>query len=303
MSTLLFQFNKLTAVHNIEITREFTWFIVTNEGLISAEEQNRFTNEYEITETEEEKSKDHQDYQVKDEEGFIFSIKQATMKKSVQKIKEIIVEELNPTNYSEVVNQSLIKSLDQFDFQSDPVEDENKRKEEIIHCLFPCPLEILQNREKHQRIGYREKLHVFKYYGYDRMPLSAIQRLTRLRRQTIRKIIKNFEGNPGAQRLVFSKYGNNLLNSDLVGQSIEEYLESEKRPVCRKDIATHLKRNLNICISSNKIGTYLKKKGYSYKKASSRPTDLDVERQQLWGYLFSIKVSKLLLWDTILVNI
>ena len=52
MLTLLFQFNKLTAVHNIEIIRGFTWFIATNEGLILAEEQNRFTNEYEITETE-----------------------------------------------------------------------------------------------------------------------------------------------------------------------------------------------------------------------------------------------------------
>ena len=176
-------------------------------------------------------------------------------------------------------------------------------KEEIIHCLFPCPLEILQNREKHQRIGYREKLHIFKYYGYDRMSLSAIQRFTRLLWQTIRKIIKNFEGNPGVQRLVFSKYGNNLLNSDLVRQSIEEYVESEKRPECRKDIATHLKQNLNICITSSKKGIYLKKKEYSYKKSNSRPTDLDVERQKLWGYLFSIKVSKLLLWDTILVNI
>ena len=86
--------------------------------------------------------------------------------------------------------------------------------------------------------------------------------------------------------------------------AIKEHLKTTKHTLNAKEITKYLNNSLNLAYSVSFIRTIMKSQmRLSYKRVKSRPNGVDLDRLNSIRSLFTIKFSRLIDRDTLLVNI
>ena len=98
--------------------------------------------------------------------------------------------------------------------------------------------------------------------------------------------------------------GIKIFHSKQIADSVQRFVMCQETPFVFKNVWDHIKRELGIIISNKTMSKFLKTKlRMSFKKASSRPSRLDVKRQQILKTLFAVYLANQITDDSLLVNI
>ena len=89
-----------------------------------------------------------------------------------------------------------------------------------------------------------------------------------------------------------------------VVKCIQEFLEHQVTQFNTSDIGKFVEKNLGYSYPLQKIRNTMKQEfSLSYKRINSRPSNIDLDKLQLTRILFSMRVSKLIDSDILLINI
>ena len=85
---------------------------------------------------------------------------------------------------------------------------------------------------------------------------------------------------------------------------MKEFIESQKFPYTAIDVKSYLKSKLDIDLPVQWIRKWLRNKfNYSFKRFSSKPINIDLEKLSKLRKIFSIKFSKNVNEDTLIINV
>ena len=178
---------------------------------------------------------------------WFINIKEATCKKSISEILEIISKELGVSfKYKEQYSESQLWN----DFQYLGVSQEAKNKltaDESNECLYPNPVETLGIRSR-SRLSYAEKLEIMKMIRKNLLNKSEICEKWSISRSTISRIIKEFESKKSPHYSQVRPLPSKLLQSKRIYALIAEYLKSQDKPFTSKTIQSKIIQDLGMKI-------------------------------------------------------
>ena len=107
--------------------------------------------------------------------------------------------------------------------------------------------------------------------------------------------------NPEALRNVFRFKRH---EEEKVVKCMQEFLEHQVTQFNTNDVCKFVEKNLGYSYPLQKIWNTLKQEfSLSYKRINSRPSNIDLDKLQLTRILFSMRISKLVDSDILLINI
>ena len=157
---------------------------------------------------------------------------------------------------------------------------------------MPDSRKLLLTRNKGQRITYEQKKIIYELIKED-VPIRIIKDKYSLSESTMKRIFRMFE--EGGQRLKrwSSELGINIFKSSRVKNEAIDFIFNQEVPFTSKDVCISLKEKLNVDIDRRTITKFMKNElSMSFKKASSRPIQIDVKIIQRLKALFSIMLTK-----------
>ena len=136
-------------------------------------------------------------------------------------------------------------------------------------------------------------------------PMFKIESKYWISESSLKRIIEEFESK-GMERSMddCKTLGIKIFHSKQIADSVQRFVMCQETPFVSKNVWDHIKRELGVIISNKTMSKFLKTKlRMSFKKASSRPSRLDVKRQQILKTLFAVYLAKQITDDSLLVNI
>ena len=96
----------------------------------------------------------------------------------------------------------------------------------------------------------------------------------------------------------------NPSDKNIVLLAMKEYLESQISPYTAIDVKAHLKAKLDIELPVQLIRKFLKYElNYSFKRVSSKPTNLDLQKLLKLRKIFALKFLEIADEDTLIINV
>ena len=121
---------------------------------------------------------------------------------------------------------------------------------------------------------------------------------------TVRRIIKQFESNTKREEIYSRIRWNKLIRSPKVRALISKYVRSISWSFTSSDIQMYILKEWSVLIPNHQIRKHLKScERLSFKKGSSRPYALDVDKQKLQKQLFWVRLSQKLSSIKMLINL
>ena len=263
--------------------------------------------QFEIKQTIEEIKNSDEDEEGEESRGF--NIKKSAQHKSIAQIEEDIDREHEIEVDSVVQWDRLVRTLDEIrlsetliDTHSNQNDNENMYTVADAVKVTPDPRQLLLSRNKGQRLTVMEKRYIYEEITRFGVEERAIKSKYSLSESTLNRIKAMFEsGNPSAQ-LARDKLGIKIFQSRLVKRIAWDFILKQETPFCAKDVWDYIERRLKTRIDAKLMTKFMKfELNLSFKKATSRPLNLNVKSQHLLQILFSIRLVKQLeKWECII---
>ena len=162
----------------------------------------------------------------------------------------------------------------------------------------------LFSKQDRKRFTYLEKILIVKYYLESGMNCSLVSQKFFLPYSSVYRIVKAYHD------FGVDSFGNNdgslkqIDNGSLVGNLIKYYWRNQISCYTVKDIAIYLNEFNCVPVKENLVRNHIKQNlNLSFKKASSRPVQLDLKRHRLLKIAFSIEFSHLATPDKLLISL
>ena len=126
----------------------------------------------------------------------------------------------------------------------------------------------------------------------------------KLSNSTIMNIMREFELHIRIHILDGLKRSGKIMCSAVIKQFITKLINNNHLPFSSRDVIKAARRDLGISQQIYHLINYMKENmNISFKKSTSRPSNLNRERQQLLKWLFSRRLTKRISSNMILINI
>ena len=160
------------------------------------------------------------------------------------------------------------------------------------------------NRKKNSRIPDEFKVRLVLDMKKNSLTLSEIWRKYFLCYSTARIILKEVTQDPSFVLNSEARYSRRRLEQPYIKKSIDNLLGSSKSLITIKKIRAHIMKEWSADLSWHKVREYLRKtKRLSFKKGWTRRVDLDRNRLSYLRILYSIRLTKQLNKDILIINI
>ena len=121
---------------------------------------------------------------------------------------------------------------------------------------------------------------------------------------TIESIMREFSLHFHIPKLEDFKKSNRIMYSPEIQKFISEFIKHNHEPFSSKDVIKAVRKDLEISLESHHLIKYMKENmNLSFKKETSRPSNLNRERQLIFKWLFCIRIAKRISDKMILINI
>ena len=227
-------------------------------------------------------------------------IKEETDKLSAEQIRLILVEWVVGDKNQDSQNFDLNNSFQELRIDSvqQDTQDHNKSK------IFWNPEHSLMSRMKNEHLTYEQKLYIYKLHRYERKEVRDICQIFGVSISTVKRIIRQFSSNTWRKDIFKGIRWRKMISSPLISDWISEFVKAKTGNFISQDVRVCIQEKLAVLIPLHQIRKHLKKKEHlSYKKGSSRPISLNVERLKLMKQLFWVKLAYQLNKIKILLNI
>ena len=241
----------------------------------------------------------------------IYNIKKQTKGKLVNTIRELILKEwgieCNPAlEWDHLCNQIdalLISDHNERD-QIEP-EDEKDHKEELeAEEVIPNPWTLLRNRELGQRLTWGERELIFMLHKNEKVPLATLQHRFQISLSTLKRIIAQPATGSHERKVRGDALGMKVFISRKIKKEVASYILSREEPFRSHDVWTRIQNLCNVEIKAKIMTKYMKTQlGLSFKRITSRPLNLDVERQHYVKVLFAVALTKRIKDAKLLINV
>ena len=240
-----------------------------------------------------------------------YNIKKVTKSKTVKHIDEMIQDELGLSDKSVRQWDHLVSMLSSMNFGNqvgDSIKEiepnEGINEDDANDPILPDPRELLLARSRWERITFEQKKLIYKLIKDDEVPIHIIRDKFSLSESTIKRILKMFEEWEHIVRPDTSKIGIKIFKSKKIKEATIDFIWNQETPFTSKDVCAYLKDQFGVDIDSRTTARYMKNSlSMSFKKASSRPIQIDTLRIHRLKALYSIVLAKQLdSWEWI-VNI
>ena len=166
--------------------------------------------------------------------------------------------------------------------------------EDDTNCpILPDPRELLLTRNRWERLTFEQKKVIYKLIRDEEVPIHIIRDKFSWSESTIKRIVKMFEEWTQIVRPDTSKIEIKIFKSKKIRKATTDFILNKETPFTSKDVCAYLKNRLDVDIDSRTEARYMKNSlSMSFKKASSRPTQIDTLRIHRLKVLYSIILSK-----------
>ena len=161
----------------------------------------------------------------------------------------------------------------------------------------------LSSRRKHEYLSLDQILFIksmFENIGISIKQLQLDYNISYSVANKIKRSTLNLQ-NKISWRKITKVYGT---NKEILVKSIKEYVLNIKNTLTAQEVTMHINRTLNTFYSVSFIRKIIKNEAnLSFKRVKSRPNNIDLKRLSSIRNLFTIKFSKIVTENTLLISI
>ena len=163
---------------------------------------------------------------------------------------------------------------------------------------------LLRNRKSGQRLSWKEKEFIWKLHLDDNTPLATLQHRFQVSLSTLKRIIAQSNSKVQGWKGRGDVLGMKMFLSRKIKKAASSYIFSKDEIFRSHNVWQEINTLFKVDIDAKTMSKFMKTQmGLSFKRITSRPLSLDVERQYILKILFAIVLTKRLQNINLLINV